>query len=241
MSGDRSEHADAQAREPRIGPRHVREHLERERALLHRPRHRARRGRRPGASGKQPSIGTSPWLGLKPAVPQANEGMRIEPPVSVPMLSGGEPRGERGGAAAGRAAGDVPGLPGIADGPVEGVLARDAPGELVQVRLADDHGAGVDDPLHRARGARRHVVAEQRRAVGRAHARGVEQVLGRERNAGERAQAALPGQRARVRERALAVDRDERVELGPRLDAVEVVRDDLLGRDLAGAHALAIS
>ena len=44
-----------------------------------------------GASGKKPSSGTSPWLGLKPAVPQAKEGMRIEPPVSVPMLSAASP------------------------------------------------------------------------------------------------------------------------------------------------------
>ena len=44
-----------------------------------------------GASGKQPSIGTSPWLGLNPAVPQAYDGMRIEPPVSVPMLIAASP------------------------------------------------------------------------------------------------------------------------------------------------------
>ena len=45
-------------------------------------------------------------------------------------------------------------------------------------------------------------------------------------------------QRAGVQQRALAVDGDERVELGAGLDAVEVVRHDLLGRDVAGAHAL---
>ena len=44
-----------------------------------------------GASGKQPSIGTSPWLGLKPAMPQASDGMRIEPPVSVPRLIAARP------------------------------------------------------------------------------------------------------------------------------------------------------
>ena len=45
-------------------------------------------------------------------------------------------------------------------------------------------------------------------------------------------------QRAGILQRALAVDGDERVELGRGLDAIEVVRDDLLGRDVAGPHAL---
>jgi hypothetical protein len=108
----------------------------------------------------------------------------------------------------------------------------------VQVGLAHDHGAGVDDALNRGRGARRHVVAEDLRAVGRAHARGVEQVLGREGHARERSHPAGASERARVEQGALAVARDERVELAPRLDAVEVVGDDLLGGDVARANAL---
>ena len=115
----------------------------------------------------------------------------------------GEARCERRGAAARRAAGHVARAPGIADGAVEGVLARHAPGELVQVRLADDHGTGVGESLHGARGTRRDVLAEERRAVGRAHPGGVEQVLGRERHA-RRAPRAGPGAPASGRPAALA-------------------------------------
>ena len=36
-------------------------------------------------SGVTPSRGILPYVGLSPTVPQSEEGMRIEPPVSVPM------------------------------------------------------------------------------------------------------------------------------------------------------------
>ena len=38
-------------------------------------------------SGKQPSCGTRLAVGLKPVRPVSAEGMRIEPPVSVPMAA----------------------------------------------------------------------------------------------------------------------------------------------------------
>ena len=44
-----------------------------------------------GASGKQPSVGTSPYVGLKPTTPQHAAGMRIEPPESVPSASSASP------------------------------------------------------------------------------------------------------------------------------------------------------
>ncbi len=44
-----------------------------------------------GASGKTPSIGTSPYVGLNPAMPQQAAGMRIEPPVSVPSAPSASP------------------------------------------------------------------------------------------------------------------------------------------------------
>src|SRR5207342_3519652 len=37
-----------------------------------------------GESGKTPSSGSSPWLGLSPTTPQYAAGIRTEPPVSVP-------------------------------------------------------------------------------------------------------------------------------------------------------------
>ena len=108
----------------------------------------------------------------------------------------------------------------------------------MQVRLPDDHRAGVDHPLHGARSTHRNVLAEHPGAVRRAQAGGVEQILGCEGDAGQGAHPALARERAGVGQRALAVGRDERVELAALLAPVEVVRDDLLGRYVAGADAL---
>jgi hypothetical protein len=44
-----------------------------------------------GASGKQPSSGTSPWLGLKPTTPQQAAGILIEPPESDPSAASARP------------------------------------------------------------------------------------------------------------------------------------------------------
>jgi hypothetical protein len=44
-----------------------------------------------GASGKQPSSDTSPWLGLNPTTPQHAAGMRIDPPESVPIAPSASP------------------------------------------------------------------------------------------------------------------------------------------------------
>src|SRR5207245_4865402 len=44
-----------------------------------------------GASGKTPSIGTRPNVGLKPTMPQHAAGMRIDPPVSVPSAPATSP------------------------------------------------------------------------------------------------------------------------------------------------------
>ena len=44
-----------------------------------------------GASGKTPSIGTTPNPGLKPTTPQHAAGIRIEPPVSVPSAPSTSP------------------------------------------------------------------------------------------------------------------------------------------------------
>ena len=62
------------------------------------------------------------------------------------------------------------------------VPARDAVGELVQVRLAHVRVAGRLEPGHGLGAALGHVVGEQDRAVGRRQPGGVEQVLDRERD-----------------------------------------------------------
>ena len=44
-----------------------------------------------GASGKQPSSGTRPYVGLNPTMPQHAAGIRIEPPESVPSAASASP------------------------------------------------------------------------------------------------------------------------------------------------------
>src|SRR5947199_7729449 len=44
-----------------------------------------------GASGKHPSVGTSPKVGLKPTIPQHAAGIRMEPPESVPRAASASP------------------------------------------------------------------------------------------------------------------------------------------------------
>ena len=44
-----------------------------------------------GASGKTPSAGTSPQVGLKPTTPQHAAGSRIEPALSVPSATSQSP------------------------------------------------------------------------------------------------------------------------------------------------------
>src|SRR5947207_10591421 len=44
-----------------------------------------------GASGKQPAVGTRSYVGLKPTVPQHADGIRIEPPESLPSAASARP------------------------------------------------------------------------------------------------------------------------------------------------------
>ncbi len=133
-----------------------------------------------GASGKQPSIGTSPYVGLKPTIPQQAAGMRTEPPESVPSAASTCPSTSAAALPPLEPPGTRPGAIGIGHVAVVRVLRRDPPGELVQVGLADRDVAGLHEARHGRRGLRRHVVAEDRRAVRRPHAGGVEEVLDRE-------------------------------------------------------------
>jgi hypothetical protein len=75
-------------------------------------------------------------------------------------------------------------------------------GELGHVQLAEEDRARLLEALDRGRRARRHVAAEDaRRAAGRRHAGGVEQVLHRDRDAVQRAELAA------LRERLLGAPR----------------------------------
>ena len=99
---------------------------------------------------------------------------------------------ERARIAARGAARDAIGARAVDDGAVGAVARGHAPGELVQVGLAEHDRAGVDQAAHARGRAHRDVVAEDPRAVGRAHARRVEDVLDEQRHAGERPGRLLP-------------------------------------------------
>ena len=100
-----------------------------------------------------------------------------------------EALGDCRGRARGRSAGHAIGRVGIERRAVEGVLAQDAERDLVGDGLADQRRAGVEQALHRPGVPRRNRVLPRPvrvPAAGRMP-RDVEEVLGRERQAGERA------------------------------------------------------
>ena len=162
--------------------------------------------------------------------------------MSVPSASGHEPGGQRRGVAAARAARDAVRVPRVDDVAEVRVLARHAPGELVGVGLADDDRALGLERRDGRRGATRDVVGEDRRRVGRPHARGVDEVLDEQRHA--RQAARHPG--ARPGQGRLGAERDHRAEVGGGLEPRQRRRDGLLGAerarpdrggDLGGGHA----
>jgi len=96
------------------------------------------------------------------------------------------------------------------------VVVRDAERPLVQVRLADDRGAGPTEARHDERVFAWHAVGEELRAGGRAHTGGVEQVLDRDGHPRERSALLTVGlaacECARRTPRIIRGDGDERVD-----------------------------
>ena len=142
-----------------------------------------------GTSGKTPSVGIRPHCDFSPTTSQAADGRRIEQPVSEPSASSQRPGGERGRRARRRAARRLARMRRVVARPVPLALAEDAPRELGQVRLADEDGARVEEALDRRRVPLGDVIGVEARAVRRADAGGVEEVLDRERPARRAARA----------------------------------------------------
>ena len=171
-------------------------------------------------------------------MPQQAAGSRMEPPVSLPSVAERESGGHRGRRAAGRAAGAVAGLPRVLHVAVVGVVAERAHRQLGHVELAQGHGARCAQPRHRRALARRREVFARLGAARGRQAGDVTEVLVGERHAVQRAPATagreLGFEGPRARQRALGVERDERVEAAvePR-DAVEAGLRGLDRRDLA--------
>ena len=141
------------------------------------------------------------------------------------------------GATAG-AAGDPAQVPRVVGREVGRVLGGRAHRELVHVGLAEHDDAGRLDPAADRRVPRRYPALQDLRAGGGRDAFGDYDVLHGQRNAGQRTQflavGPAPVHRSGGRERALAVDVQERLDVGVhRLDPVEVGLRDLHGADLA--------
>ena len=169
--------ADGEPGEARLGNRRLREHRPHERDVLDACAPSGRRCRSVGQSGKTPSTGMRPQLGFSPTRSQHADGQADRAAGVGAEAEVAEARGERRRVAARRAARRASRVARVLHRPVPRVLARHAPRELVQVRLADDDGARAHEPLDRRCGARRHVVRVDLRAVRRADAGGVDQVL----------------------------------------------------------------
>src|SRR5262249_42284826 len=76
-------------------------------------------------------------------------------------------------------------VPRIAGAPEDLVEGRAARAELRRVRLGNDNATLAFDPLHHRVRTRRHMVAEDRRAIGGTHPGDIGEVLDRDWQAGE--------------------------------------------------------
>ena len=104
-----------------------------------------------GTSGKTPSVEISPHCDFSPTTSQAAEGSRIEQPVSEPSASSQRPAASAAAEPDDEPPVVFPGCAGLWHVPYHWLWPEHAPGELRQVRLADEHGARVEQSLHRRR------------------------------------------------------------------------------------------
>ena len=94
-----------------------------------------------------PDADSAPSDGLRPTMPLSAAGMRPEPAVSVPSANGDEPRADRGRRTRTRSAGNKIGPQRVARNAIGRAHADQAGGELIEVGLAYDDGAGPLQPL----------------------------------------------------------------------------------------------
>ena len=176
-----------------------------------------------------------------PVTPHSAAGWRIEPPVSVPVAAGTR----RAATAAAEPPEEPPGherrVPGIAHRAVVARLVGRAHRELVHVGLAEHDGAGGLEPRDHGGVVGRDEVVEHPRAAGGAHARGAEDVLVRDRHAGQRAAARRrPARGRRPRRRASACSRVTVMKaLSCRLAALDALQEGARQLDAREAAARA--
>ena len=223
-------------REVRVAGLRTGHDFEHQRAIRHRSRHGAVGGKAlPGVVGGGRAA-HEPARRL--VADDAATGRRDADGATAVGALGDRPdaRRERRRGTAARAAGRAGLVQRVARDAEEQVLRRGAGAHLRRVGLADQDGPGPAQARDAGGVGRGHVVGERARAVGRRVGRGVGQVLGRERDAVQRA---APDVRQAVAlaclgQRTLAVPGHDGVD--PRvlgLEALERSTAGLLGRDLA--------
>ena len=110
-------------------------------------------------------------------MPQLADGIRIDPPVSVPIDASPMPQATAAADPPLDPPADRDGIDRMMDRAKRGVLAGRAERELMQVGLADEHRAGVAKPRDDWRVGRRNAVVQHVRGRGRDLAGDVDQVL----------------------------------------------------------------
>ncbi len=140
-----------------------------------------------GGEGDHPVAGDRPVGGLQADDPAERRGLADRAAGVGADRPGRQPARDRRRRAARRPSRDPLAIPGVAHGPVAGVLVRGAHRELVHVRLAEQPGAGVGEPAHRGGRVRRPVALQDPRPGGGLDPLGAEDVLDGDRRAAERA------------------------------------------------------
>ena len=153
-------------------------------------------------SGQCAVSGTRPCVALSPD-DAAVVGRLPDRPADVAADSQRRhARRDGGGLAAAGAARGAPLEPRVLGAPENDVVGLPPQGELGHVRLADDDGPGVGQPLDDRRVGGRHVVGEQPRPPGRPQSGCVDAVLDGDRHAVQRAPQRRPRRAAASASRA---------------------------------------
>ena len=156
---------------------------------------RARCGRSGPSTAIVPQASTAGRSGMRPGagrkpddVAEATRGCGSSREVAMPSASGASPQATAAAAPPLEPPAGPLEVVGVARDAEDGVEGLRAGAELRRVRLADDDRARAAQPLDDQRVRVGHVVAVDRRAVGRAQPRRVDEVLDRDRQPVQRAE-----------------------------------------------------
>ena len=171
----------------------------------------------------------------------AERGRLADRPSRVrPERGGHEASRDRDGRPAARSAGSASAVPRVARRAQRRVLGGRSHRELVAVRLAHDHRAGTQQPLHDRGVVGRRVAGEHLRRGGGRQRAGADVVL--ECDAGRRRAGRGPRPESMAAARARAFPRSTAVKACrsgvPRIDCRERRLADLDGRDISGCHGI---